>query len=1095
MARRGRWVLLALGVVAAVALVAGHPAAAPSGLPAAIHLVPLGVGSAAAVATGAPAARPDPVVALAGARLRERVAALRAAARLTPAQHAGLATLSSRTGARPTLRVRPGAGTPRWLAGAVLEPASRGWPAWGDGAQRTARAFLRRNRALLRLDDPDGELALVGRTDDALGRTHLRFVQRHRGLAVWPAEVVVHLDPDGNVDGLHGAFVPTPDIDPTPAVTAAAAGAVARDAVPAGAAVAAVELVVHAPGDRPPRLAWRIALVRGLEGRWLVFVDTRDGAVLTTIDLVMREGALGSGVDLGGTERGLGVWEEGGTYFLVDTSKPMFDAASDPPDPGTTRGGIVVLDARDQNPDADGHIALEHVTSATPWFPGPADAVSAAFGLSRTYDYFRARHGRESLDGQGSTMIGIVRFGRDLANAFWNGTVMVFGDALPYAGALDVVAHELTHGVTQHTANLVYQNEPGALNEAMSDIFGEAVEADVLGAPDWVVGAALGQPLRDLAHPGARTIGDTGRPFPARYSELIDPADPFLDRFTGRDNGGVHLNSGIINRAFYLLAEPTEGGIGIVDAARIFYRALAVYLVANAQFVDARLAAVRAAEDLFGPGSAAAVRVAAAFDAVEVVDGSSTPPPDPFPGTAGADALVFVDGSAGGGFVLARREEALGDPAAGVRLGRAAAAWRRPAVSGDGALVAFVSADRDVCLARTDGGGEACLGLPGRISSVAMSPDGARVALVLLDDAGNPTDRIEIVDVDSGATQTFPLRAPALDGGGLDTVLFAASMDFTADGRLLLYDAFNAITLTDGTGTGVWSIYALDLVGDTTLVVLPPTPGFDVAYPSLSQTSDNFLVFDLFSQETQTSTIVTGNLTTGELRAVGTSVIGAPGYTGDDRAVVFNPAGASAGGALVRQALASDRMTPVGQPTVLLAHGALAAVYRRGTFTGPVPSTTTTTTLAPTTSTTTTTRPPASLCAGDAACADGDPCTADACDPQVGCVYVPLAGVARDTCALGDPALAAACRGDRGFARVAARLARVRTAIEQADRATRPVAARRFLRRARAGLASAVHRARRLAGHGDLSGTCTELVVRVVRQTRTRVDARLLRGR
>lgn len=173
---------------------------------------------------------------------------------------------------------------------------------------------------------------------------------------------------------------------------------------------------------------------------------------------------------------------------MVDTSKPMFDPSSNPPNSSTTRGGIVILDARNQG--SEDKFSMFPVTSASPTSWDAPDAVSAAFGLSQTYDYYRERHGRNSLNGQGETMIAVVRVGQNYENAYWNGQIMAFGDKLPYARALDVVAHELTHGVTEHTASLVYQNQPGALNEAFSDIFGE----DGRGANQGVARLAYGGP-------------------------------------------------------------------------------------------------------------------------------------------------------------------------------------------------------------------------------------------------------------------------------------------------------------------------------------------------------------------------------------------------------------------------------------------------------------------------------------------------------------------------------------------------------------------------------------------------------------------------
>src|SRR5262249_24506780 len=152
--------------------------------------------------------------------------------------------------------------------------------------------------------------------------------------------------------------------------------------------------------------------------------------------------------------------------------------------PGT-QGGIAIWDLRNLpagNPPS-GTYTRYLVSSAAPdsgWLP---DAVSAAYGLSEVYDYYLDRHQLNSFDGNGASAVAFVRYGVRYQNAFWSaGGVMIFGDAMPYAGALDLVAHEMTHAVTEKTANLEYKDQSGALNEAFSDIFGEAVEARTNGS-------------------------------------------------------------------------------------------------------------------------------------------------------------------------------------------------------------------------------------------------------------------------------------------------------------------------------------------------------------------------------------------------------------------------------------------------------------------------------------------------------------------------------------------------------------------------------------------------------------------------------------
>ncbi|MFI5399369.1 MAG: M4 family metallopeptidase [Candidatus Binatia bacterium] len=486
----------------------------------------------------------DTVSAAIAARLWRRVASSPAVRRpasavpLTPEQQAALGELQQRVQTTVDVRLRPGVGTPMQIRGRTLEPAAHS-PLAGDAAERTGWNFLRANRRLLRLTDPDRELVLQRSETDTLGRRHLRYQQAYKGLPVWPAELIVHLDPSGNVDLMDGAFVATPaGMTTEPSLDATAAIARARAAVHGGdhARASRPQLIIYAPGDQPARLGWKLELDLSLAAHWAVVIDALNGATLAAFNQVTDVNVHGSGLDLFNDTQPLNVWEDtAGTFFMVDTTKPMFDAASTPPSPATTRGAIIVQDAQNQppgNPSQSPFPQVFDVTSASAtsgWLP---DAVSAATSLGEVYDYYLQRHGRNSIDGQGGTILALVRFGQNYDNAFWSSALnlMVFGDAHPWAGALDVVGHELTHGVTSYTANLIYQDQSGALNEAMSDIFGESIEAVVQGRPDWLIGENA-EAIRSMSDPAQ--FGQ-----PSKMSEFV---------VTDTDQGGVHTNSGIIN--------------------------------------------------------------------------------------------------------------------------------------------------------------------------------------------------------------------------------------------------------------------------------------------------------------------------------------------------------------------------------------------------------------------------------------------------------------------------------------------------------------------------------------------------------------------
>ena len=874
---------------------------------------------------------PDPRAIELAERLSQHLASLQTATpftpQLTPGQSQALSELETRCPGEVSVVLRPLAGTPRQIKGAVLQQVQHGIGAESDSQLTTARTFLRTNCDLLRLDDPHAELTLTRRHTDELGRTHLRFQQEYRGVPVWPADVIVHLSPAGHVDVMNGVFVPTPKkLGTVPVLDEATAAEYARTGLTDGAEaeVSASELIIYAPGDTPPRLAWKLELDISLTSRWLVVIDAINGDELTAYSQVMHQNVSGSGVDLFGVRRPLNVWQQDGFFWMVDTSKPMFNPSSNLDESGV----IWVRDALNFGflPTLTSLYPIIRSSSPTSgWLP---DAVSMSYNLSQAYDYYRERYGRDSFDGQGRTIPAIVRIGGEHQHsAFYNGSVLGFGGGLPFAGALDVVGHELTHGVIHHSANLVYRNQPGALNEAFADIFGEMIEARTTSRPDWILGSVLGDRrfMRDMANPAA--FGQ-----PATMSDFVElPLD--------QDNGGVHVNSGIINRAYYLLAVGLDGAIGLRDAERIFYRALTVHLARNSRFIDARLACIQAAEELFGSESSQARKTAEAFDAVEIGAVPPTPDPPDIPAVQGPDASLFIYRDQSGQFRLGRREDAHGDEAHGSQLANAVVAAARPSVSRDGSFAVFVNAQNDVCLIGTDGRGEDCLGL-NFVASVAMSPDTRFFGFVLLDAQGNhPDNRITVVDVETRRDRTFTLKTPAYDGPATDTILRADAMDFTSDGQWVIYDALNAITFADGSQLRQWSLYALNLNTGTNFALTTPTRGLDIGFPALSQTSDNLLTFDVFDVARNQSTVYAANLNTGELATIATVAgsFGVPGYTGDDTAIVYSQRDPSVplGFSLFRQPLATDHITPQGPASIWLRNADFGVIYRRpGPHTG-----------------------------------------------------------------------------------------------------------------------------------------------------------------
>jgi Zn-dependent metalloprotease len=247
---------------------------------------------------------------------------------------------------------------------------------------------------------------------------------------------------------------------------------------------------------------------------------------------------------------------------------------------------------------------------------GDAAVDEAYDGAGATYDLYNDVYERNSIDGNGLRLDSTVHYQQGYDNAFWNGQQMVYGDGdenLPAAQrlfnrftiAIDVIGHELTHGVTQYEAKLIYSNQPGALNESMSDVFGSLVKQRQLGQTaaqaDWLIGQGLftanvnGQALRSMKEPGTAyddpVLGKD--PQPAHMSNYVN---------TLSDNGGVHINSGIPNRAFYLIAMEI-GDNAWEKAGQIWYITLRDKLGTNSQFQDCAQLTYQTAGELFGANS------------------------------------------------------------------------------------------------------------------------------------------------------------------------------------------------------------------------------------------------------------------------------------------------------------------------------------------------------------------------------------------------------------------------------------------------------------------------------------------------------------
>lgn len=503
-----------------------------------------------------------------------------------------------------------------------------------DGAKLDANALGARAQAFVKehaeLFGPiaKGKFTVLAHASDAHGGASVTLQQHHGPYRVQGGSLRVHASKSGRLDAVRsGLFPDLARVPKKPKLSAAKAIAAAAKATRAkGEATREPELLVVRYGGKP-YLAWAVRIddarpgERGVPAKWVVHVDSATGKVLNAYDNVQTAGPIvGSGTGYYSGAGSVNAWFNDVTYQLRDTTR-------------TAAGGpeIVVDDEDGAAPseDADNNW---NVTTTAPRHSHQGPEVDALRYTGSVIDYFQTVHGRNSVDGAGGDVKVIAHLGTNYNNGYWDGSKVNLGDgsgAAPgfdYATSDDWLAHEFTHGYTEFTCGLVYQNESGALNEAFSDVFAAFITGDWLVFEDtWL--SATAPAARNMIDP---TNGEQWDPTDGITSVLAGhQPSHYSVRYTGfSDNGGVHINSGIINHLFYLLtvggthakSAITVNGIGQSAAESLLWRCMTDQLVGQptATFLDFRVAMLDAAQDLF-PGDLALQRdVARAFDAVGI---------------------------------------------------------------------------------------------------------------------------------------------------------------------------------------------------------------------------------------------------------------------------------------------------------------------------------------------------------------------------------------------------------------------------------------------------------------------------------------------
>ncbi len=494
---------------------------------------------------------------------------------------------------------------------------------------------------VLTLTDEKGENVLLNNVilnqveKDLTGTEHYRYSQNSNGILIENASWIVHAK-NGKVISQNGKLVKTfpADLKSKPMLKAKAALLKATEFVgaeefkwenkdeedflkkeqnnPNATFYPKADLVYYSGENELTPSALRLAYKFDIYAnkpmsRQFVFVDAQTGNVLGKRNLIRESNATGTAITAYSGTQIIVTDYTGSLYRLKEINR------------GTGNG---IINTYNLQKGVNYSVAVDFTDLDNNWNNINVNqdeyATDAHWGTEKTYDYYLIKHNRNSIDNAGFPLNSYVHYSSNYFNAFWDGTRMTYGDGSSTNGykpltALDVCGHEITHGVTERTSNLVYSYESGAMNEGFSDIFGTAIEwYSRPGSADWIIGGDF-YPIRSMSNPNTYSHPDT-----------------YLGTswYTGSgDEGGVHTNSGVLNYWFYLLVNGGSGtndhgvaysvtGIGMTNAAAIAYLLNTSYLISTSTYADARILGIQAASNLFGPGSPQAIQTANAWTAV-----------------------------------------------------------------------------------------------------------------------------------------------------------------------------------------------------------------------------------------------------------------------------------------------------------------------------------------------------------------------------------------------------------------------------------------------------------------------------------------------
>lgn len=798
--------------------------------------------------------------------------------------------------------------------------------------------FLDETKAWSGIDNPGESFKIAGIRTDELGITHIRTVQQFRGVDIYGAEATVHLD--ATRERFTGAFHrPDRNTKTTPSISAASAVRRVIEDVSIETVYRQLSqkeqdildytapsssLMLYPTGDDKYRLAWVVTIRPNFIEEWKYFIDASGGEIIHKFNNTFSDGpATAQAYDLNNVLQTISTYLETDTYYMMNISENMFVEA-------TSEGVILTLDA---NNTSTTDLDYNYVTSSNNTWP-QKNAVSAHNHATLTYRYLWNTFGRKSVNGRGGNIISFVNVaendGSSMENAFWNGKAVFYGNGgtsfYSLAGALDVAAHELGHGVVSTTANLEYYGQSGAINESYADIFGSMVDRD-----DWRIGEDITKTsyspsgaLRDMADPhnGGTSLS---QPYwqPKSVSEM----------YTGsQDNGGVHINSGIGNHAYYLYAT----AVTKEKAEQVFYKALTDYLTMTSKFIDFRIAVVQAPADLYGASSTEVTKAKEAFTAVGIQQEEQVEKIQDYTVNAGQEYLLNYNTSSSYPGTLYRTFGTADLSLTSTEM------KGKVSVTDDGSLAVFASTDSKLRGLSPDNPsvpGEFIISDQQVWDNVAISKDGNRIAAIsiytdtaiYLFDLGGPVVREKVFKLYNPTTSHSNTTA-----GG---VLYADAIEFDITGQYLVYDSYNELTSTTGKDIGYWDIGIINVWdnndkdwGDGKISKLYGSLPEDVSIgnPVFSKNSPWIIAFDYIDAAKDVHAILGADLNAGKDNVITmNNTLGYPSFSKNDDRIAFTKTDGLYE-SIYSIGLAADKISPAGTESRIMTDAKWPVFFATG---------------------------------------------------------------------------------------------------------------------------------------------------------------------